>query len=392
MINTIIKGTIKVTKLIDSGGMGEVYEAVHLKNGKKFAIKFPHKHLLKDEEFIKRFTSESKIACLARNKNIVKGYGRGRINGLPYLIMEYVNGLSLKDYLAKKKRLHPKEALNIINQIARALDYLYRKKLIRAHRDLKPSNLLVASNMTIKLMDFGVVKTDLNSELTKTRSKIGAVCYASPEQIKDPKRVSISSDIWSLGVMFYELLSGEKPFDGANEASLFFQILYTHPRPLAGNIEEMLCWGIISKQLMKNPEKRTKTPRALLLELSTLSQKLEKSEGELKAQKYFRVVISIGALVLPVLLALTTQGNVARNGLGKLDKKISTVLEDEKVDDKKEPEKENVYRPFVKIEEFSIKRPGEDRTSFLTCTFRYFDRDGNEPESVFVETDEKVCE
>ena len=202
-----------ITKKIASGGMGDVYLAKHTTLDKTVAIKSLHANLVNNEDFRKRFITEAKTHYKLKHPNIVELRDfQEQENGL-FLIMEYVEGKQLNDYIKKETGPIPEDDLiPLFIKILEAIEYAHSKKLI--HRDIKPANILITKDGDVKVIDFGIVKNDEeDSGLTKVNEKVGTPSYMSPEQVNGVK-IDKLSDIYSLGVTLYEMAVGKPPMRG----------------------------------------------------------------------------------------------------------------------------------------------------------------------------------
>jgi len=212
MIGTIIAGKYQIIKEIGQGGMGVVYLAKHIKLNKLFALKLLPPQLYNQKGFKERFYKEAKIQAQLTHGNIVQITDFIDEKDHYFIVMEYVEGMTLKDIMARNVKPSVDKALHIIRQIAKALDFAHSKGVI--HRDIKPSNVIVTQDGTAKLMDFGIALIAGSDRMTRTGSAVGTPQYMSPEQITRPKDIDARSDLYSLGILLYELLTGKLPFIG----------------------------------------------------------------------------------------------------------------------------------------------------------------------------------
>ena len=214
MINKII-GSYKITKKLGEGGMGTVYLASHVNIGTKVAIKVLHKHLISNNTIRTRFLKEAKMQAILDHPNITKVIDFIDNNDGLFIILEFVEGEELNDYLFKNKGLMPEKEANLyMSKILDAVAYAHSKGII--HRDLKSANIMITPNRNIKIMDFGIAKLAGDSlSLTKTGSRIGSPLYMSPEQVTSGE-IDFRSDIYSLGVVYHEMLTGKPVYDQNN--------------------------------------------------------------------------------------------------------------------------------------------------------------------------------
>ena len=246
----------RVLEEISRGGMAVVYKALQISLGRYVALKVLNPYLASDPELVKRFQREAKAAAVMKHPNIVTIYDVGEANGYYFIAMEYVKGKSLKEYLSEKGPLSPEEAIRILKDIASALDYAHKRGFV--HRDVKPSNVLIDAEMGRALLtDFGVVKAlHEGTHLTHTGTFIGTVRYSSPEQIQG-KSVGAESDLYSFGVMAYEMLSGRTPFEGGVTAVMHAHVFEPVP-PLSSRVRGLpeKVDTVFEKALAKSPGDR----------------------------------------------------------------------------------------------------------------------------------------
>ncbi|MBQ7008735.1 MAG: serine/threonine protein kinase, partial [Ruminococcus sp.] len=250
-----LDGRYEITELIGVGGMADVYKGTDIIDNKPVAIKILKKEFAENEEFLRRFRNESKAIAVLSHPNIVRIYDVGFSDKIQYIIMEYIDGITLKEYIEEEKVLSWKDTVHFVIQILRALQHAHDKGLV--HRDIKPQNIMMFTDGTIKVMDFGIAKFAREEGKTATDQAIGSVHYISPEQAKGDV-TDERSDIYSVGVMLYEMLTGKKPFDSENPVSIAVMHMHDTPeRPKAVNpdipdgLEE-----IILKAMEKSPSER----------------------------------------------------------------------------------------------------------------------------------------
>lgn len=264
-----LKDKYEVLQWIGGGGMAEVFLARHLIHGAQFAVKVLSLDLAQDERIVARFVQEARTsATLAGHPNIVPIFDIGASGGLYYLIMQYIEGEDLARYLKVHKKVGPNEAAKIICQVADALVWASRKGVV--HRDLKPSNLYMDRNGRIMVLDFGISKAaDIPSPLTMATERMGTPYYMSPEQVRG-QPCDVRSDLYSLGVVFFELLAGRKPFDGDSYRAIEVAHVQTPPpelKELDPGIPNQLC-AIVTKLLAKDLNDRYQSPRDVIDDLN----------------------------------------------------------------------------------------------------------------------------
>jgi eukaryotic-like serine/threonine-protein kinase len=270
-LEAILGDKYDVLRRIGGGGMSQVFLVRHKFHGGLFAVKVLAEHLAQDPRIVARFEQEARTAAsLSGHPNIVPIFDVGEGNGLYYLIMQYVAGEDLGSYLRREGKLQPATAANVIAQTAEGLAWSESKRVV--HRDLKPGNILLDLTGRMMLLDFGISKiTDISDGLTRPGESLGTPYYMSPEQIRG-EGCDVRSDLYSLGVVFFELLTGSRPFE--NESCAAIQIAHLSvPPPSVLTLDPSLpaaCDLIIQKLMQKDRENRYQSPRDLLDELLAL--------------------------------------------------------------------------------------------------------------------------
>ena len=224
---TIIDGRYRVISRLGSGGMADVYLAQDQLLGREVAVKVLHHHFAEDQEFVERFRREASSAAALSHPNIVGIFDRGEWNGTYYIAMEYVAGRSLKAVVREHGPLDPAAAIDIVVQILQAARFAHRRGVI--HRDLKPHNVILDDEGRARVTDFGIARAGA-SDMTLTGSIMGTAQYLSPEQAQG-YTVSDASDLYSVGVILYELLTGVVPFEGETAVAIAFKQVSAAPRP-----------------------------------------------------------------------------------------------------------------------------------------------------------------
>ena len=210
-IDTILAGRYQILELIGSGGMADVYKAADLKLGRPVAVKVLKQHLSEDAAFVKRFQVEGQAAASLNNPNIISIYDVGSQSGIYYIVMELINGITLKEYIRRKGMLTARETMAITAQVAVGLRAAHAKHIV--HRDIKPQNIILSREGKVKVTDFGIARaiTD-ETKSTNNNNAMGSVHYIAPEQAKG-LMCDERSDIYSLGIVMYEMITGQVPFD-----------------------------------------------------------------------------------------------------------------------------------------------------------------------------------
>lgn len=255
----------EVVRWIGGGGMAEVFLARHRIHGALFAVKVLAMDLAQEERVVARFVQEARTAAtLSGHPNIVPIFDIGERNGLHFLIMQYVEGEDLSKYLKRRQKLMPREAAKIVCQVADALVWASGKGVV--HRDLKPSNLYLDQNDRVRVLDFGISKAaDVPVALTFATERLGTTYYMSPEQIRG-EQCDVRSDLYSLGIVFFELLSGKRPFEGDSYRAIELAHIETPPpdlKTLDPTVPDDLA-NVVRILLEKHPAHRYQSARELV--------------------------------------------------------------------------------------------------------------------------------
>ena len=249
---------------VGAGGMSDVYKAKDLTLGRFVAIKVLKAEFSEDINFVTKFRSEAQAAAGLEHPNIVNIYDVGSENGLHYIVMEYVEGITLKTYIEKKGQLSFKEAVSIAIQVGRGIEAAHNKNIV--HRDIKPQNIMISTEGKVKVTDFGIARAATSNTISS--DVMGSVHYSSPEQARNGF-VDGKSDIYSLGITLYEMVTGRVPFDGDTTVAVAIQHLQEEmvaPSAYAPNLPVSLE-KIILKCTQKNPDRRYASMTALLADL-----------------------------------------------------------------------------------------------------------------------------
>lgn len=255
MIQRILARRYELQELIGGGGMADVYKAQDKLLDRAVAVKILHQQYANDAEFVEKFRREATAAAKLAHPNIVNIYDVGEDGGSQYIVMEYVSGPTLKEVIQQKGCLEPIEAVRIAKEIASALESAHRNNLV--HCDIKPHNILVMPDGHIKVTDFGIARAVSASTMTYSGSVMGSVHYFSPEQAKGTV-ITTKSDVYSLGVVLYEMLTGRLPFNGETSVSIALKHLQEEPVPirqLNPSIPPVLE-AIVQKAMSKDPADR----------------------------------------------------------------------------------------------------------------------------------------
>ncbi len=264
LIGKKLDGRYLVESLVGRGGMANVYRGQDTRSGNPIAIKVLKEEFLDNDELVRRFKNESKAISILDHPNIVRVYDVSVTDRLQYIVMEYIDGITLKEYLRQRGGvLSWKEVVYFATQVLSALQHAHSKGIV--HRDVKPQNIMLLADGSIKMMDFGIARFSRAQSQTVSDKAIGSVHYISPEQAKGD-RTDARTDIYSVGVMMYEMLSGSLPFDGNGAVSIAIKQISDKARPLAEvapSVPEGLC-QITEKAMEKDPDARFQSAGEML--------------------------------------------------------------------------------------------------------------------------------
>ncbi len=264
-IGRLLDNRYEILEVLGTGGMAVVYKARCHRLNRLVAIKILKDDYSQDEEFRRRFHAESQAVAMLSHPNIVSVYDVSTSNGADYIVMELIDGITLKQYMEKKGVLNWKETLHFAIQIGKALDHAHSRGIV--HRDIKPHNVMVLKNGSVKVTDFGIARV-MSKSNTLTKEALGSVHYISPEQAKGG-RVDSRSDIYSLGVVMYEMMTGRPPYDGESPVAVAIQHINGKPTMpstlnpnMPGGLEQ-----IIMKAMAQAPNARYATATAMLYDM-----------------------------------------------------------------------------------------------------------------------------
>jgi eukaryotic-like serine/threonine-protein kinase len=266
LIGQVFDDRYEVARKLGSGGMADVYLANDRLLGRQVALKILSTRYAHDEQFVERFRREASSAAGLNHPNIVQIYDRGEAEGTYYIAMEYLEGRSLKEIILTCAPLSSDLLISISVQILEALRSAHRRDVI--HRDIKPQNIIIDNDGRAKVTDFGIARAGSASTMTEAGSILGTAQYLSPEQAQG-QPVEAASDLYSLGVVMYEMATGRPPFDGDNPLSIAMQHVHEHPIPprnIAPDVPENLE-AVILRSLGKKPSERYLTAQAMLDDL-----------------------------------------------------------------------------------------------------------------------------
>jgi serine/threonine-protein kinase len=273
----------KILEKLGGGGMGEVYKAEDFKLKRTVALKFLPIYFSRDVETKRRFIQEAQTASSIDHPNICTIYEIDETKDLQieggerlFIAMGYYDGETLRKKI-RPRLMNRGEAIDIVIQVAKGLSKAHQQGII--HRDVKPANVMITNDGIVKIVDFGLARFASKSEMTRPEITMGTLSYISPEQIQG-KKIDHRTDIWSFGVMLYEMLTGELPFRGEIDQAVIYSILNEAPEPFKVTFSKQLQ-RVIFKSLEKNPEDRYRNMEEILIELTTI----EKEDDETKIKK-----------------------------------------------------------------------------------------------------------
>lgn len=270
-------GDFLILRRLGRGGMAEVYLAEQTQLKRNVAVKVLHKDRVTDATYLKRFKTEAMAAGSLSHPNIIQVIMIGEQDGIQYIAQEYVPGMNLREYLARKGPPEMALALRIIKQVSAALQAAHAAGIV--HRDIKPENIMLTRKGEVKVADFGLAQLTHRGErvnLTQDGVTMGTPLYMSPEQVNNSK-LDLRTDIYSLGVTCYHMLSGAPPFKGETAISIAVQHLKQEPAPLEkirGDLPPLLC-RIVHKMMAKDPERRYQSAQAILKDLRRVTEDTE---------------------------------------------------------------------------------------------------------------------
>ena len=289
----LLGGRYELDGVVGRGGMAEVYRARDIRLDRIVAIKTLRADLARDQIFQARFRREAQSAASLNHPSIGAVYDTGEDMAtgvpVPYIVMEYVDGRTVRDLLQEGHRLLPERSLEIIDGVLRALDYSHQAGIV--HRDIKPGNVMVTRNGDIKVMDFGIARamSDAQATMTQTAQVIGTAQYLSPEQARG-ERVDARSDLYSAGCLLYELLTGRPPFTGDSPVAIAYQHVRENPVPPSRVDPDVPAWAdaIVLKAMAKSPADRYQTAADMRADLQRAASGMPVSAPPTRLDNYPR--------------------------------------------------------------------------------------------------------
>ncbi|HFC30123.1 MAG TPA: serine/threonine protein kinase, partial [Oceanospirillales bacterium] len=306
-------GHYEVTAELGRGGMGVVYAGFEPSLNRKVAIKALGEHLINDKDLVERFMREAKATAALNDPNVIQIYFIGEEQGQPYFAMEYIDGQSLDDILKGNKALTVKHAKNILKQACLGLSAAHKKDLV--HRDIKPANLMLTTEGVLKVVDFGIARTrEYGDKLTNTGEFVGTPGYLSPE-VCVGKEVDARSDIFSLGIVFYEMLAGKVPFENDSPLGLMLEVVQSEIpdiRNLNNKVDKKTSF-ILNKMIAKAPEDRYQSCDEIIRDLGNVItneklQNIKQAAHQVQAAKVSKATKKVSQQVtVPSAQAVTAQ-------------------------------------------------------------------------------------
>src|SRR2546430_5020709 len=332
--NTLTKiGKYEVIEIIGKGGMGVVYKAMDNLIERLVAIKMMTGGFAENPDLLKRFYREAKSTGMLQHPNIVIVYELGDHEGSPYLVMEYLEGEPLDKIIAARRDVSMVEKLGYMIQCCSGLGYAHQRGIV--HRDIKPANLMVLKDGNCKLVDFGIARIGDNS-MTRTGQVVGTISYMSPEQI-NAQVVDGRADIFSCGVMLYELLTGVVPFDGKDTASTLLKIIHEPPPPLKNFLDNYPAdlEDVIKRALAKDREDRYATADDFAFDLSRVQEQLTRlmvsDYVERAKTSIAKADLAKAKEILQLILKVDTQHAVAKELLQEVQQRLQRQVRGEQI-------------------------------------------------------------
>ena len=267
---------VKIVEQLGTGTMGRVYKACQGSLQRPVAVKFLARAYKSDDpDSSKRFYNEARAVAQLRSPHIVQVHYVGHYDDLPYLVMEYIDGVNLEQFLHYRERLEPSDALNIVRQVLKGLAQAHERG--KLHRDIKPANIMVSNSGTVVVLDFGLVRDSAGSRVTLEDEILGTPLYVSPEQIEG-ELIDCRTDIYAVGIILYELLTGSPPFDGRD----YISVLRKHveeplPDPTKFEVHIDPClMHLLERMTAKNPEDRYSSAREAIIDIDDYLNRLAK--------------------------------------------------------------------------------------------------------------------
>ncbi|HKU57358.1 MAG TPA: Stk1 family PASTA domain-containing Ser/Thr kinase [Gaiellaceae bacterium] len=333
LIDTLFDGRYRIQRKLGAGGMADVYLAEDQELGRRVAIKILNGRHANDDQFIERFRREAKNAAALNHPNIVSIYDRGEAEDTYYIAMEFLDGRTLKELIVGRGAAPINVAIEYARQILSALRFAHRHGIV--HRDIKPHNVLVDSEGRVKVTDFGIARAG-TSQMTETGSIVGTAQYLSPEQARGGE-VDPRSDLYSLGVVLYELLTGKTPFDGETPVEIAMKHLSTAPKPpskLRPDVPPELDM-VVLRALAKNPEDRYQSADEMEADLDRVARGAGVAAATVDtATQVLRRPSTLGATEAATAATMIAPAPPARTRVAP-----AAVVEEEEIEERGGPER-----------------------------------------------------
>lgn len=335
-VGAVLDNRYRIDKIIGMGGMAVVFRGEDLLMRRTVAIKILKDDVARDEASVKRFINESKAVSILSHPNIVSIYDVSVRADAKYIVMEYLEGITLKNYITKKGKLDLSELLQYVEQVLLALEHAHQKGIV--HRDIKPQNIMLLKNGIIKVTDFGIAKLPNAETVTMKDSAIGTVYYISPEQASG-KKIDARSDIYSLGVMMYEMATGKLPFTADSPVSVALKQI-NDTAPTAKDQEPSVPLGlsqIIARAMDKSPDMRYQSAQQMLRHVTKLGDdpkvtfkppKSPQRRGKYRMSKGMLPII-LGVTGAMLIVAIIVAAVLINSFLNKGSEKNKTITVDE---------------------------------------------------------------
>jgi serine/threonine-protein kinase len=357
MADIVLSDRYRILELIGSGGMANVYKAVDQTTNKVVAVKMLKDEHLEDADFLRRFEREAQAVLSLSHENIVKSQDVGEDNGVPYIVLEYVEGSTVKEIIEREGALSPRVAVSVASQVLSGLSHAHERGII--HRDVKPQNVIITPSGRAKLTDFGIARDVASTTRTFAGTNvIGSVHYLSPEQARGDE-VTAESDIYSCGIMLYEMLLGEVPFAGENSVAIALKHLHeeiTPPMEADPKIPRALS-DIIVKATSKKPsmryhsatEMREDLQRALREPHGKFARIRRRDKDKQRGRRYG--ILNIALMMVVVIGLFAALFFIIRawgdSGTSGLDEYMIPTVEEKKIEDAEELAKLRGFEVFV---------------------------------------------
>ncbi|QRN86244.1 protein kinase [Clostridia bacterium] len=310
LIGKVFSKRYEVKKRIGAGGMSIVYLAEDILLNRSVAVKILRDQYADDDRNIRFFQNEARSIAALSHPNIVKIYDIGKEDQYYFIVMEYLEGETLKEVIQDKAPMNPIEAINLIRSILKALEHSHKKGII--HRDIKPHNIMLDKAHKVKVTDFGIARNAGASTVTYSGQMVGSVYYISPEQAKG-ERTTFATDIYSTGAMLYEMLTGKVPFTGSNPVSIALSHVEKQARPMSDfNKKVPECLEeIVETAMMKNPKDRYSSAMEMARALTQAKMLIESGKAKVRKErikigkwKWLGVLAGLFAILIPISMAV----------------------------------------------------------------------------------------